>query len=70
MCKDFVEEKKKHKNICKVAGKCPHEMSCNRNCYFVDESYVESETEDSDDDLESEDDETDDHHNDPLKQNI
>jgi hypothetical protein len=70
MCKDFVEEKKKHKNICKIAGKCPHEMSCNRNCYFLDESYVESEPEDSDDDLESEDDETDDHHNDPFKQNI
>ena len=32
MCKDFVEEKKKHKNICNVAGKCLPEMSCNRNC--------------------------------------
>ena len=29
-------------------------MSCNRNCYFLDKSFIESKNEDSDDDLESE----------------
>ena len=49
-------------------------MSCNRNCYFLDKSFVESEPEDTDDDLEdsdddlgSEDDETD---NNTYQQNI
>ena len=70
MCKNFVEEKKKHKNVCNVEGKCPHEMSCNINCYFLDKSYVESEPEDSDDDLEGEHDKTDPPHDNSYKQNI
>ena len=67
ICKDLVDEKQKHKYICSIAEKCPHEMSCNRNCYFLDKSFIESEPEESDDDSESE---TEDPDNDPNKQNI
>ena len=42
-------------------------MSCNRNCYFLDKSFIESEPEENDDDSESE---TEDPDNDPNKQNI
>ena len=41
-------------------------MACNRNCYFLDKSFIESEPEESDDDLESE---TDDSENVFNKQN-
>ena len=59
MCKSFVKEKKKHKEICDLSRKCPHEETCVRDCYFVNDAYVESEQEDSEDDLENETDETD-----------
>ena len=68
--KDLVEEKKKHKTICPVSSNCPHEMACSRNCYFLDLSYVESEPEDSDVDLENDDDEMEDSENGSNKQNV
>ena len=58
MSKEFVEEKKKHKEICTMASKCTHEMMCSRTCYFTDKSYIESEDEESEDEIDS-DDETD-----------
>ena len=53
---DLVKEKTMHKDICHIAKKCPHEMACTRNCYFLDELYIESDPEESDDDVESGDD--------------
>ena len=57
---DLVNEKKKHKDICHIAQRCPHEMACSRNCFFLDKLYVESDPEESDDNLESDDGETED----------
>ena len=60
--KGLINEKMKHKEICQFSQKCPHEMSCNRNCFFLDRSFVESEaeeTEDSDNENESDENETD-----------
>ena len=68
--KDLVEGKKKHKTICPVSRNCPDEMACSRNCYFLDLSYVESEPEDSDVDLENDDDEIEDSENGSNKQNV
>ena len=42
-------------------------MSCNRNCYFLDNSFVESDPEESDDDSENE---AEDSNYDTNKQNI
>ena len=47
---NLVDEKKKHKQICKFSEKCPHEMSCNVDCFYLNTSYVESEAEETDDD--------------------
>ena len=66
---DLVNEKKKHKQICQVAQNCPHEMACIKNCYFLDKSYIESEPEESDSDLESVDDESDESENNSDKLN-
>ena len=35
--------------------RCPHEMACIGNCYFLDIAYVESEAEDTDQDSECDD---------------
>ena len=51
MSKEFMDEKKKHKEICVIASKCSHELPCPKTCYFNDKSYVESEYEDSEDEI-------------------
>ena len=55
---DLVEEKKKHKEICILSSKCPHEMACINDCYFTNTSFVQNETEDTDDEYDTEDDES------------
>jgi hypothetical protein len=70
MCKDFVEEKKKHKEICEFSKKCRHETACIQTCYFVDKSYVENE-QDSDDEMENvENDDSDSDSDQPLANHI
>ena len=47
--KGFMDEKTAHKEICALASKCRHEMTCPQNrCFFTDREYVESDLEDSD----------------------
>ena len=69
MSKGLVDEKEKHKQICQLAKRCPHEMACIGNCYFLDIAYVESEAEDTDQDSEC-DDELDDTNIESEKQTI
>ena len=64
---DFYVQEKKPTYICVFAGKCPLQMSCDRNDIFI-ESFVKSEPEMTDDDLKSEDNQSYDSNNDSSKQ--
>ena len=48
MTKEFMEEKKRHKEICVIASKCSHDMMCPKSCFFNDKHYVEKDDEESD----------------------
>ena len=56
---DLVDKRKTHKDICPISTKCYHEMACIKECYYTNGSYIENDTNNTeDDDDESEDDES------------
>ena len=47
MTRSFMDDKKRHKEMCDEAAKCCHEMMCPQTCYFTDSNYVEFDEEES-----------------------
>ena len=46
VCKYFIEEKAKHKQICERAGYCEHKNNCSGDCYFTSLDLVEDKIDD------------------------